>query len=45
MDILQIARSGVAVERQMSTFGQKYEVNGILRDLPGGRPGQRRFGS
>ena len=36
MDILQIARSGVAVERQMSPFGQKYEVNGILRG-PSGR--------
>ena len=36
MDILQIAQSGVAVERQLSTFGQKYEVNGILRG-PSGR--------
>jgi len=36
MDILQLARSAVAVERQMSNFGQKYEVNGILRG-PSGR--------
>jgi hypothetical protein len=36
MDILQLARSGVAVERQMSNFGQKYEGNGILRG-PSGR--------
>jgi hypothetical protein len=36
MDILQIARLGIAVERQMSTFGQKYEVSGMLRG-PSGR--------
>jgi hypothetical protein len=35
-DILQLARSGVALKRQLSTFGQKYEVNGILRG-PSGR--------
>jgi len=36
MDILQIARSGTAKERQMSVFGQKYEVSGMLRG-PSGR--------
>jgi hypothetical protein len=37
MDILQLARSAVAVERPMSNFGQKKcEVNGILRG-PSGR--------
>ena len=36
MDILQLARLGIAVEGQMSNFGQKYEVNGILRG-PSGR--------
>jgi hypothetical protein len=35
-DILHIARSGIAVPRQLSTFGQKYEVNGMLRG-PSGR--------
>jgi hypothetical protein len=35
-DILQIARSGTAVKGQMSTFGKKYEVSGILRG-PSGR--------
>ncbi len=35
-DILQIARTGTALERQASTFGRKYEVNGILRG-PSGR--------
>jgi hypothetical protein len=36
MDISQIARTGTALERQASTFGRKYEVNGILRG-PSGR--------
>ena len=35
-DILQITRTGTALERQASTFGRKYEVNGILRG-PSGR--------
>jgi len=35
-DILQIARSGTALERQGTRFGRKYEVGGILRG-PSGR--------
>ena len=36
LDIWQIAQAGTAVERQGSTFGRKYEVNGTLRG-PSGR--------
>jgi hypothetical protein len=35
LDIWQIAQSGAALERQGSTFGRRYEVNGILRGTSG----------
>lgn len=36
IDILQLARSGTALESQVFSFGRKYEVNGMLRG-PSGR--------
>ena len=34
-DILRIARFGTAFERNMTKFGRKYEVSGILRGPSG----------
>jgi hypothetical protein len=36
-DLLQVGRSGSATEGQRSSFGQKYEVRGILEGPSGGR--------
>lgn len=35
-DILELARSGAAIERESTPYGRKYEVSGILRG-PSGR--------
>jgi len=37
IDLLQIAQGGVAFPGKISDFGQKYQVNGMLR-RPSGRP-------